>query len=634
MGGNDCFNPPSDHPHAVSVLHIGMTLAIAAAILLQLPPIQPFVSQVRSAVSFGNRSNLLSCFNKPADADFLLRMAAERGGLRALKVAAIPAPPGWEATGNYWIVIHTRQDIEDYHDPVFPVILSGERWKLGAEIPEDATPGVQIRNARINARLDPPNHGVQVQASLDLAITRFSRAPLFRLNDNYHLVKAVIREGMAQVIEVGDDIPKPKEGSVVHAGSLLIPWTKSGMSQAVFDYSGTINSPNEDKIDSKACYLTAWWVPTLGRSPFTTSVRVEGPTDWVIESEGKRVLPEDSDVKGWGSPGSDRQVQCFRCDIPISYPKIVAGKYVVAAQKKLGSRTYRAYHFDMTDTARAEKDVATIADAIAWYDEHLGPFPFDEYNCFDADTYYGIESYNYTLLNSRITNWAVSHEAGHTYFGGLVPSAYVHDSWNESMTQYVDSVLHYQNADQTLEGAYASLTLRTPLTEMPVAHEYNSATYNRGAYVLRMLENQIGTDNMYKAIRALIADRRGKDTTWYDLRRYFEKAYGKRLDWFWNQWISGATFPKLEILDAQGIPATSGTQVKVTVRQSGTPSPFHLKLRVFARGINKEVSQVFEMTSPEAVFDLDLGPFKAYEAGIDTFGYVLTPRVAPVKVKQ
>ncbi|HWA83528.1 MAG TPA: hypothetical protein VG820_08855, partial [Fimbriimonadaceae bacterium] len=455
-----------------SVQVFGMSLALFAAALVQLPPIQPFADQIRSAVSYGNSARLKSCFAKPESANYLFRMAASRGGLRNLKVAVIPAPPGWEATGTYWIVIHTRQDIEEDHDPVYPVVLDGERWKLGAEIPEDATPGIAIKNERINAQIDASNHSVQVQASLDLKITRFSRAPLFRLNDNFHLQKAVITEGLAPVVEVGNDIPKPAAGSVVHAGSLLIPWTKAGMSQAVFDYSGTIDSANEDKINSKACYLTAWWVPTLGRLPFTTSVRVEGPADWVIESEGKRVSPDDSEVKGWGSPGPGKQVECFRCDLPISYPKIVAGRYVVTAQKKAGKRTYRAYHFDMSDKARAEQDVKTMADSIEWYEEHLGPFPFDEYNCFDADTYYGIESYNYTLLNSRITGWAVSHEAGHTYFGGVVPCAYVHDSWNEGMTQYVDSVLHYKNADQTLEQAYSSLDLHVPLTEMPVAHEY------------------------------------------------------------------------------------------------------------------------------------------------------------------
>jgi hypothetical protein len=610
-----------------------MIFALAAC-LVQLPLFKPFETELRAAVSLGSQARVAKLFLNLDSTDYLFRMARERGGLRSFKVAIIPSPPGWEATGKFWAIIHARQDIEDYHDPVYPIVLSGDKWKLGPEIPEDATTGVQIQSATIDVHLLPANSTVQVHVSLGLNITASTRAPLFRLNDNFHVGGSSATSGPSlNFIEVGDTVASPKPGDVVHAGSLLVPWAKKINPQTYFEYTGTINSANEDKIDSHACYLTAWWVPSLGGLPFTTRTRVTGPSEWILESEGKPIKNEDFPNPALFTPKTGEQTRCFKCDIPISYPKVIGGSYILAAEKKVGDRTYRAYHFDTSDNDRAKKDVQTIADAIAWYDAHLGPFPFDEYNCFDADTYYGIESYNYTLLKTNITSWAVSHEAGHTYFGGLVPCAYVHDSWNESMTQYVDSVLHLNNSDQTLEGALRSIELHTPLTEMPVAHEYSSATYFRGAYVLRMLERQIGTDRMYNAIRAIIADRVGKDTTWYDLRPYFEKAYGPKLDWFWRQWISGATFPKLKIVDAQGIPTPSGTRVHITVRQSGTAEPFRLRFRVYAKGINKEVSDVFEMRSPEATFELNLGSLKAYRAGIDTFGYVLTPRIDEVPVK-
>lgn len=610
-----------------------MLFAVAAS-LLQLPPLQPFVTEIRAAASLGNKARVSNLFVNQNSTDYLFRMVDERGGLRNLKIAVIPSPPGWEATGKFWVVMHTRHDIEDYHDPVYPAVVSGNVWKLGPEIPEDATNGVQIKDAAMDVHLFPATSTVQVHTKLSLGITASTRAPLFRLGDTFHVGTARFTSASdSACVEVGDSTPAIKEGDVVHAGSLLIPWSKKIVDQPDLTYTAQVDSPNEDKINSQVCYLTAWWVPTLGRLPFTTSTRVVGPGDWILESEGKRIDPDDSAIKSGIAPKDGEQVRCFRCDIPISYPKVVGGKYIVAAEKRVGARVYRAYHLDANDNARAQKDVQTVADAIAWYEEHLAPFPFDEYNCFDADTYYGIESYNYTLLKKEITSWAVSHEAGHTYFGGLVPCAYVHDSWNESMTQYVDSVLHYNDADQTLESAARSINLHVPLTAMPVAHEYSSATYYRGAYVLRILEREIGTERMYNAIRAIIADRRGKDTTWYDLRPYFEKAYGPKLDWFWRQWISGAVFPKLQIIDAQGVPTPSGTRVHITVRQSGTADPFRLRFRVYAKGINKEVSDIVEMRSPEAVFELNLGPLKAYEAGVDVFGYALVEKVVPVKVK-
>lgn len=591
---------------------------------VQLPPIQPFTDSLRAAVRTGDEAAVKGMFLSPGDSGYLFQMAKNRGGLGSLNVSVIPSPPGWKASGEYWAVLHTRQDIEEDHDPVYPVVVSDERWKLGPEIPEDSTLGAKITHAAMDVRLSPSDHRVAIHTRLNLALGRLNKAPLFRLNDSFQVDRA---------LEVGDEVASPKEGEWVHAGSLLIPWTIKVPATLSFDYSGTLTTRNEDKLDEHACYLTAWWVPTLGRSPFTTSTRVVGPSGWVLQSEGKPIPAEDFDFKGVPA-GAGEQVACWRCDVPISYPKVIAGQFKLAAERRERGKVYRDYQLGTPDAAKGKIIVDKIAAAISWYEEHLAPWPFDEYSCYEADSYYGIESYNYTLLNARIADWAVGHEAGHTYFGGLVPCAYVHDSWNESMTQYVDSVLRQNDADQTLESAYASLRLAVPLTQMPVAHEYGSATYYRGAFVLRMLEHQIGTPAMYSGIKALIADRRGKDTTWYDLRGYFEKVSGQKLDWFWRQWVSGARFPTLSITDAQGVPTSSGTKVFVTVRQTGTAASYRFKLKVIARGIEKEVSDEFEMNSPEATFELNLGKgVRAYEAEVDTLGYVLCPRLKPVKVK-
>src|ERR1044072_8815639 len=555
-------------------------LAVVAAIVVQLTPVQPFVADLKTAVSVGNLNKIVRMFRDPMDAAYLQRAAPGRGGIRGYKVSVIPTPPGWEGRGTYWVVLHTRQDIEDYHDPVYPMIASNNVWKLGPEIEEDAPVGVEIRNADLDVHLLPKSNQVQVRANLTFASTGAGRAPVFRLNDNFRLSStSVSGRANGAILDASEEIPKPADGDVVRAGSLLIPWTKKIPGSATFDYTGTVNSASEDKIDDKACYLTAWWVPSIGRLPFTTSNHVVGPADLVLQSEGPSVPPADSEIKSQFRVAEGEQERFFRCEIPISYPKVIGGRYVVAAEKKVGKRTYRVYHFDRNDLSRARRDLQTIEDSIAWYEANLRPFPFDEYSCYDADNYYGIESYNYTLLKKNITSWAVGHEVGHTYFGGLVPSTYVHDSWNESMTQYVDSILRQNNSDQTLESGYRTLDVKVPLTQMPVAHEYESATYMRGSVVLAMLSNQIGPEKMNRAIRALIQDRRGKDTTWYDLRPYFELAYGGQLDWVWNQWISSAEFPTLRITDAQGIPTPSGTKVYVTVRQSGTRMPYRLRFR-------------------------------------------------------
>ena len=194
-----------------------------------------------------------------------------------------------------------------------------------------------------------------------------------------------------------------------------------------------VRSDGEDKVATNVAYLTAWWTPSIARLPHTTEVKIDAPEDWHVVSEGLSNGPRS-----------------FRCDVPISYPKVMGGLYRLAAEAKdPKGRTFQAYHLDPVQPERGKRDVALMLEAVEFFEKTLGDWPFPGYTCYDADTYYGIESYSHTLLRRNITTTFVTHEMGHTYFGGLVPSAYVWDSWNEGLTQYIDSVVFRNNRDGT-----------------------------------------------------------------------------------------------------------------------------------------------------------------------------------------
>jgi hypothetical protein len=105
------------------------------ALLTTLPP-QVSITSLRDAIGSGNRTRVESMFSRPADAKYLFEMAERRGGLRALKVYMIPAPPGWDRDGPYWAVFSTRQDIEQDHDPIYGFVQTDNGLRLGKEIPE------------------------------------------------------------------------------------------------------------------------------------------------------------------------------------------------------------------------------------------------------------------------------------------------------------------------------------------------------------------------------------------------------------------------------------------------------------------------------------------------------------------
>jgi aminopeptidase N len=594
---------------------LSVALLVAAA---QAPPSpQPTLDALRRAIGGASESALREQFTQPAHADYVLGMARRRGGLGRIGATVIPTPPGWESTGPYWAIFHTDQDIQQDWNPVHPLVLTPEGYRLGAEIPEMAAEHSRIRHADLHVLLDPPKNFAAIGAGLHFHPPTLRRAAILRMNESY-VVRSASADGstLDVVRATSEGVAAPKEGSLLQAGGLLIPWRIDPPQSLHLRYDVTVDTRAGDRINPNAAYLTAWWVPSTARLPHTTRTTIEGPADWELRSEG--ILEGEPERSG------DRQTVTYRCDLPISYPKVVAGRYLLAAKLERDGKLFRAYHLLEKDEERGRKEVEAAANAVVFFEKNLVPFPFPGYDVFDSDTYYGIESYSYTLLRRDVTVKFVSHEIGHTYFGGITPSAYVRDTWNEGVTQYLDSVLFLENADRSLEAGLRTVNLRRPLSGMNVAWEHGSASYYRGAYVMRMLEHEIGREAVLEGLRAMLKDRVGRPTVWADLRRYFEASSGRSLDWFWDQWIDGDTFPRVEVVQAQRDPDPRGQnwRTRVVVRQSGTLRPFRMKLRVRVGAGGQFDEQIVELRSPEAGFSIST-TFQPVVADVQAFDVTL-----------
>lgn len=578
---------------------------------------QTLLDTLRTCLATGDATAIQSSFVKPDDSKYLFEMASSRGGLKKLRICIFTTPPGWERTGPCWATFYTFQDLEEDHDPIYPLVHETEGWKLGAEIPPWECGSERITRADVDVTIDPPRHSAEVESSDELQTTPGAfKSPVFRLNDIYLLKQAGSGEKAIDIVTADDmAVASPKEGAVLRAGGLVIPYVKQPISELRFDYSGVVNQPGQDHITTKCCYLTAGWLPTLANLPFKSHIRIEGvPKGWTIRSEGKRVRIHDS----------NRLV--YATDFPISFHKVIGGDYVIAAEKTDNGRTFTAWQFEPVDRARADATVDRMVEAAKFYDKNLVPFPYPGYDCFDGDDYYGIESYSYTLLAPKITVRYVAHEMGHTYLGGLTPCGYLHDSWNEGVTTYVDDVLTGREVDHPLESAINTLDVHVPLAQMGPAHSFRGASYWRGAAVMKMLEHEIGAEGVLRALRAVIRDRAGKETTWDDLRPYFEVVSGRHLAWFWDQWIDHADFPTLKPswrISSRGV----GLYLSACkLSQSGTSQPYQQWLLLSVRGGGKEYSKEVHLTEPEREFFVTT-PFEPKSFEVKVAGWTLA-RVA------
>lgn len=595
-------------------------LSLLAAAVIQSGA-DTLLAGLRDAVSKGPDA-LRPYWADPNDAAPVIRMTAR--GEAKVHVHVIPTPPGWEPKKGYWAIFSRPQGVEGLHDPVFMV---GADMKLGKEIPEWMdSGGRKPKHLEIIAKLDLKSHSAEIFSTLTLDGPATGRALVFRLNENYIVTGFANSVDLSPIpyrnLVVADKVPRPKNGDVVRAGGLLIDWRTKGESQIWLNYRGT--PAGEDSFNDRHAYFTGYWTPSLSRLPVRTTVGIVGPSDWVLRSEG---LLEGENTN------SSNKVASFHCDIPISFPKIVAGKYVLAAEKKDGGRTFRSWQFAPIDQKRADFDVNRMAEMAKFCDQKMVKFPFPGYECFDGEKYYGIESYSYTLLDPGITSRYVAHEMGHTYFGGMAPCTYIKDTWNEGVTTYLDDVLSGRMVDRPLEEALNQMTDHRPLSRMNFDAGETNATYWRGAYVMKMLEHEIGPENVLKALRSIVIDRQGKDTTWPDLRPAFERASSQKLAWFWDQWITNGVFPTVTITAVTKAKSPTKDEPQreiatVTLEQSGTPTPFRLRFPVVLTNGEEEDTKEVLMTGAKMTITIPCET-PVRRAVIRPLGYGLIHIAAP-----
>ena len=611
------------------IIVISLTLLVAAGCLVV--PVQYDVTaasaaleRVRAALSQGRVDSLENLFTEARYAQSVRAIAADGRALRSLKVDAFPAPKGLEKFGDYWVVFHRYQGIESEHDRIHPLVRTGDGLALGPEIPEDVATPYEITHHDFTVKLDPSGPVATFTTVSDIKRTTGTGSALLRMNDAYEIVGAKYKGSEITTYvnrPLADVKLNPSATELVRSGGVIVLTNPGDGGKLELSYKASFDYPGNDEVTSKSMLFTAYWYPHIGRGPSTSSARVSGPKEWLILTNG--------DITGETAEGDEKTVT-FANKVAIPYFHLVAGPYKLAAETKDRGRTFRAWHLDTNTAERGKQDVESAKNSVAFFEDRYGRYPYNHYDIVDTPDFYGIECYSFTLLTPSITSWATSHEVGHTWFGGMVPNTYIKSIWNEGLTQYIDSVAFKKNSDRSLNNGYASRTAPVALADPFLAHgPYGNVGYYRGAYVMKMLENEIGEAAMTKALSDFVKQRTGKKTEWSDIRTAFNTSTGKNLTWFFDQWVYAARFPFLEITRAFTEAGPRGGFVTtIDVAQSGTAAPARIKVQVVLTSRSGEKTHLIDLNQKSQTFYLE-SDARPTRVTLDPFGYTLASVPAP-----
>ncbi len=253
------------------------------------------------------------------------------------------------------------------------------------------------------------------------------------------------------------------------------------------------------------------------------------------------------------------------------------------------------------------------------------------------------------------------HEIGHQWYGDEISWASYHEQWLlEALTNYCAVMLlersHPADAQTILQDYRQLLALKTKaghsfveagpvtlgvrLSSSQFPNGYDFITYGRGTWLIHMLrtmlrdasrtpQNPDGDDRVFLGLLRTLVDRySAKEITNLDFEHAVEEVLPKSLwfdnrqslDWFFDGWVNGTAFPRLELGDVKTSLRTGGVTFSGVLRQKAAPSDLVTSVplyglagerkiylgRIFAEGEETR----FSLKAPAGVKRLLLDPYQ------------------------
>ncbi len=156
----------------------------------------------------------------------------------------------------------------------------------------------------------------------------------------------------------------------------------------------------------------------------------------------------------------------------------------------------------------------------------------------------------------------VAHELAHQWFGDLLTCRDWSHAWlNESFATYFEALFteHDKGADEFAvelrqneeiyfeeDRDHYRRAIVTKVFKQP-SDLFDRHLYEKGSLVLHMLRGILGDRDFWKSIGTYVRDNRGQVVETRQLLDAIEKATGKNLSKFFDQWIYGAGHPEYKV---------------------------------------------------------------------------------------
>ncbi|HLB09717.1 MAG TPA: M1 family aminopeptidase [Gemmatimonadaceae bacterium] len=343
---------------------------------------------------------------------------------------------------------------------------------------------------------------------------------------------------------------------------------------------------------------TPSWVPTWNapNDKTTWEILVTADTGVSVLSNGRLVEVTSAD-------GGAQKTWHWSQELPAStyMYSIVAGKFTILHDNWRG---IPVEYWVAPDTVNAGwRTFGETPSMIEIYSRVLGVnFPWSKYDqsVIPDFTYGGMENVSATTQTDLALHGAGAepegsgrgldaHELAHQWFGDLTTTATWAHAWlNEGLTTYMESVENEKSRgweagqhswiEQQRDARDADLNEERPLVygdtkgRDPILLFFSGHIYPKGAQLAHQLRRLLGDSVFWAGMHRFLTDNAYRPVETADYAVAMEKASGRDLDWFFDQWAYGIGYPKVQLTRAWN---AAGKKLTITLRQTQTIDATH-----------------------------------------------------------
>ncbi len=344
-----------------------------------------------------------------------------------------------------------------------------------------------------------------------------------------------------------------------------------------------------------------YWLPVVDHPSDKATVEfiVTAPDAYQVIANGRLIeetsLPDHLKLTHWSST----------VPLPTKVMVIGAARFAVEHRGEVGGVPVESWVYTQ-DRAPGFADFAPADSILAFFVRYIGPYPFEKLANVQSTTRYGgMENAGaifYTedaITGRQAIDGLLAHEIAHQWFGDAVTeSDWPHIWLSEGFATYFAALYHEARFGavrlrEEMEaarravirfsaGAPHTTVVDTTITDLNTL--LSPISYQKGAWVLHMLRQQVGDSLFQAGIQSFYTKHRNRNAGTEDFRLIMEEVSGRNLGPFFSQWLRKPGQPRLT---GSWTYNNEKQQVEITIEQVQQPL-FRFPLEI---GIEEKAGQ-------------------------------------------